>query len=63
MNDLDLNDNLLVNGKIPPHTECPYRIYCASFRNGNCYHQGARHRVAYSCASARGWAIVRRGTP
>lgn len=48
----------LIDGRIPPHTECPYKSECAFSKQGVCYHKGFGHPVAYSCATARGFAII-----
>lgn len=43
----------LEDGRIPPHTPCPYRDLCPSAQSGDCGHRGAEHTVAYSCGFAR----------
>lgn len=53
-------EHKLVNGRIPAHTECPYKSKCAIGLNDNCYHQGERHTCDFSCATARGFAIIER---
>lgn len=50
----------LVDGKIPPNTECPYKDKCEIFQAQKCHHQGLNHATAFSCAVARGFAIVSR---
>lgn len=51
-----IKDGGLVDGKIPPHTPCPFRDKCGA---GICYHKGTEHTVAFSCAFARGFAMLR----
>lgn len=48
----------LINGRIPPHTPCPYKNQCGDSYNGNCNHKGVEHSVAYSCGYARLFAIM-----
>ena len=53
----------LVNGRIPAHTECPFRAQCGfAWPDENneirCHHRGVDHEVDFSCAFARGWAMV-----
>lgn len=50
----------LVDGKIPANTECPYKDKCEIFQAQKCHHQGLNHATAFSCAVARGFAIVSR---
>lgn len=47
-----------INGKIPPHTKCPWKGECQVVEYGNCHHTGTQHAVAYSCAIARGFSLV-----
>lgn len=51
-------DTKLINGRIPPHTPCPYKNQCGDSYNGNCNHKGVEHSVAYSCGYARLFAIM-----
>ena len=51
---------MLVNGKIPAGTECPYRTICTEAQNGNCGHKGKEHTVPYSCGYARMFKIFER---
>lgn len=51
-------DTKLINGRIPPHTPCPYKNRCGDSYNGNCNHKGVEHSVAYSCGYARLFAIM-----
>lgn len=48
----------LVNGKIPPKTECPFATKCAIKTEGNCKHKGVEHPAPFSCATARGFDLV-----
>jgi len=48
------------NGRIPPHTECPYKEECQSTHDTWCKHTGTHHVVAFSCALARGFETVAR---
>ena len=45
--------SVLVEGKIPANTECPFRNECNEAANGDCGHQGTAHTVPYSCGYAR----------
>ena len=45
-------------GKIPPHTECPWRDSCPHQLNLQCHHTGKMHKVAFSCSLARGFELV-----
>ena len=49
---------MLVAGKIPAATVCPYRAKCSSATNGTCGHQSLLHTVAYSCGYARLFKIM-----
>lgn len=51
-------DTKLINGRIPPHTPCPYRNQCRDSSNGTCGHTGVEHSVAYSCGYARLFALM-----
>jgi hypothetical protein len=44
--------SLLVNGKIPPHTECPFKEECSKTYS-DCRHTGINHDLPYSCGYAR----------
>lgn len=48
-------------GRIPPRTVCPFRARCSFASAGACHHEGEAHPVAYSCATARGFALIDRG--
>jgi hypothetical protein len=48
---------LLVDGKIPAKTECPFAGICKIKSNGNCKHLGEKHECEFSCASARGFNL------
>lgn len=52
----------LVEGKIPPHTECPFAKECEIKSMGKCWHKGVEHNVYFSCGAARGFDIVDRFT-
>lgn len=47
-------------GRIPAGQPCPFRADCAIAQDGDCHHKGAEHPVPYSCALARGFALIRR---
>lgn len=51
-------DTKLINGRIPPHTPCPYKDKCGDSSNGTCGHTGVEHSVAYSCGYARLFAMM-----
>jgi hypothetical protein len=51
---------VLVEGKIPAGTECPFRNECNEAKNGDCGHQGVNHTVPYSCGYARLFNIFTR---
>jgi len=51
----------LVNGRIPAHTECPYRAECPQAEAGICHHKGVDHECEFSCALARLFKIVKEG--
>lgn len=48
----------LINGCIPPHTECPWKSECLAAKKHSCHHTGKRHEVSFSCALARGFDLV-----
>lgn len=50
----------LVKGKIPPHTECPYRETCSKPGRDLCNHLGKDHTVEFSCGLARAFDIINR---
>jgi hypothetical protein len=45
--------DLLVEGKIPAQTVCPFREQCTEAQNGHCAHKGTEHTVPFSCGYAR----------
>ena len=47
----------LVNGKIPAHTECPYKDICRYKKSDSCYHLGKGHIREFGCGIARGFAL------
>lgn len=49
---------MLVNGKIPARTACPFKTRCATAEGGKCHHTGESHPVDFSCATARGFEMV-----
>ena len=51
----------LVDGLIPAYTNCPFRKDC--ILELGCHHMGILHKVAFSCASARGFDILNKYTP
>lgn len=53
--------SVLVQGKIPARTPCPFANVCHEKRNGWCNHRGEAHRVPYSCGYARLFDIVQQG--
>jgi len=53
--------NLLVSGKIPPRTECPFAKSCAL--RCSCHHTGILHQVPFSCAAARGYVMLTKKAP
>lgn len=48
-----MKNNLLDNGNIAAHTECPFRERCEIKKVGQCKHLGKEHSVEFSCAAAR----------
>ncbi|QRE00190.1 hypothetical protein [Burkholderia phage BCSR5] len=50
----------MIDGRIRPRTECPYRAKCEIAQDGACHHLGVKHLQAFSCATARGFALVER---
>lgn len=58
MNNDWMNNNGLVNGKIPANTECPWLVKCEIASLGRCNHKGKEHDCAFSCSMARGFAII-----
>lgn len=49
---------MLVDGKIPANTKCPYAAICSIKAEGACRHLGIAHTVPFSCAVARGFQII-----
>lgn len=47
----------LVAGKIPANTECPFLAECGM--SERCHHLGKEHPVAFSCATARAYDMVK----
>lgn len=54
-----MNPSKLVNGRIPPHTICPFREQCGS-ADGKCYHTGLDHTKEFSCGYARAFDLIQR---
>jgi hypothetical protein len=50
----------LKNGKIPPFTECPFIEICEFKKQGACHHLGKEHPKEFSCASARGFKMLKK---
>jgi ribosomal protein L32 len=50
---------ILVDGKIPANTECPYTQKCDPNKEF-CGHKGVEHSVSYSCGFARAFVIFNR---
>ena len=45
--------SLLVYGRIPSHTVCPFASQCPLKKSEACKHLGEEHEVEFSCAAAR----------
>lgn len=50
----------LVDGRIPAHTECPFRSQCAMVVHNTCHHKGKEHNNAFSCGAARAYDLIQR---
>jgi hypothetical protein len=50
--------SLLVDGNIPPRTDCPFRWKCEVAEAGACQQTGRLHRAAFSCAVARAFDMT-----
>jgi hypothetical protein len=50
----------LVAGRIPAHTECPFRANCPMSANGSCHHKGTEHNRTFSCGAARAYDLIER---
>lgn len=48
----------LVEGRIPPKTECIFRSICPDARDEHCSHQGVYHEVPFSCGYARAFDLL-----
>ena len=55
-------DSILVNGRIPEYTECPWTWCCLSHEIGNCIHEGYHHPNPYSCGLASGLEMTGKPT-
>lgn len=53
-------ESKLVAGRIPAHTECPFRAGCAIAANSTCHHKGTEHNVEFSCGAARAYDLIQR---
>jgi hypothetical protein len=47
-------------GRIPEHTDCPFKSKCSFAASGKCHHEGINHGVEFSCATARGFDLIER---
>jgi len=50
----------LVEGFIPPHTNCPFKHKCQLSEYEACYHEGENHKEKFSCGVARGFDLIQR---
>lgn len=50
----------LHEGKIPAHTECPFKAECNDGVKGWCAHKGKEHTVPFSCGTARAFDLIAR---
>ncbi len=48
----------LKDGRIPANTVCPFKDSCGIAQSNLCNHRGTDHRVAFSCATARGFDML-----
>lgn len=51
---------LLVDGKIPANTVCPWKQQCNTAQDGRCHHQGKEHPGPFSCGKARAFELLAR---
>lgn len=49
----------LTNGKIPQGQDCPFTSECSFKAFGACGHKGVTHPCDYSCATARGFDMLK----
>jgi hypothetical protein len=54
-----MENNFLIEGKIPAHTVCAWRRQCATAEANICWHNGIEHPKPFSCATARGFEIAK----
>lgn len=54
-----MRETQLVDGCIPPHTECPFHSECQEPNHGWCAHTGKNHTVPFSCGFARAFDICK----
>lgn len=59
---MQLSTDKLVDGRIPAHTECPFRTQCAFAIRDACSHKGKDHNVPFSCGAARAYELVNRNS-
>ncbi len=57
-----MNFSLLMDGKVPARTECPFAAKCEIKAAGKCNHKGVEHEAKFSCAAARGFDITRKSS-
>lgn len=55
-----LNANGLRDGRIPPHTKCPFVFVCTI---KDCRHKGKDATQHFSCAFARGYSLLKEENP
>lgn len=48
----------LIDGCIPPNTECPLRARCMIAEGGACMHTGILHEVAFACSGITAIALI-----
>ena len=53
-----MEESLLIDGKIPARTICPFRVKCDSALADACPHLGYNHEKAFSCAIARSFDMT-----
>lgn len=53
-----MNESLLIDGKIPKNTICPFRVKCDVALYGMCKHTGYNHPNSFSCALSHAYDIA-----
>jgi hypothetical protein len=48
---------ILIDGRIPARTPCPFKAACPSIGPGACLHKGTEHAVPFSCGFARAFDL------